>query len=979
MKVVLFCLIGLFSSPLWSQQYNFITYGVIDGLAQSQVTDICQDKLGDLWIGTQSGLSRYNSQTFVNYSIDDGLADNVISHIIISKENILWVVTPSGLSKFENGKFKSFFFSESIRINSIVEVDGLFLLASNYGIISFDGQIFSDKYKPVEPINRIRSLEMLYDSIVLVGTSDGMFELVNNQLKSFPLKGLNGINVMDAKVRDNELIIATRYAGIIAYNLKANLYTSYPVDGIPVTNLFVDAASIWASSNFGVVEIRNGKTNYYTEENGLSINSIKTVDKDMEGNLWIGTYGKGLLKFSGNAIVSYTTKEGLSSDIVMSISQFGDGSFGFGTYDKGFSRFTDRNTNQKFDSRSGLNHNSVWATYVDYNDFCWLGTSGGLECLKDGVPVLEKLTNQINQKIRSICQSSDSSLFLGGAEGLWMIKDDSLTFLESTVEFNIYKVEVSKVGVFLATWSGLYWQSHDSINEPFNKITIPEENINTLAIDHYNNIWVGSINGLYLVSPQLDVKLVELDKGNYQSKNIMGIIKDRQNRMWVSTTHGLFMVNGTNQFNGLSAFYQYTLSEGLVDLESNLNALFEDKEGFIWMGTSTALSKINPVLNPVLFSYNLPTLSITGVRLFKESFSYADYKVGELMGNGTPTALEFPYTKNHLTFDFIGINNKNPDKVFYTYRLLGAEEKWSPLTKENSASYSFIKPGTYEFQVKSANKNLEWTEPVIVKIVINSPFWQKWWFILIIGLALFSLGYYILQSRISGIKQKKDNERLVSESKLRNLEQQSLNASMNRHFIFNSLNSIQYFINSSDKKSANKYLSNFAQLIRKNLDSSTQHNFLVSLNEEIERINLYLSLEKMRFSEKFDFIVKVDEEIDSEMIQVPSMILQPFVENSIIHGVLPKQEKGLISIIIKEEGDFIIFEVLDDGVGIDSSLNTKDGFKGDHKSQGMEITANRIDLLRTINGDKLMIIGPFQINKDGKSVGTKVIIKLPLY
>ena len=94
------------------------------------------------------------------------------------------------------------------------------------------------------------------------------------------------------------------------------------------------------------------------------------------------------------------------------------------------------------------------------------------------------------------------------------------------------------------------------------------------------------------------------------------------------------------------------------------------------VGTSSALVRINPVLNPVLFSYNLPKLSITGLRLFKESFDYSRYVKGDLMLTGIPKAIELPYTKNHLTFDFIGVNNKNPDKVFYTYRLVGAEEKW---------------------------------------------------------------------------------------------------------------------------------------------------------------------------------------------------------------------------------------------------------------------------------------------------------------
>jgi sensor histidine kinase YesM len=201
---------------------------------------------------------------------------------------------------------------------------------------------------------------------------------------------------------------------------------------------------------------------------------------------------------------------------------------------------------------------------------------------------------------------------------------------------------------------------------------------------------------------------------------------------------------------------------------------------------------------------------------------------------------------------------------------------------------------------------------------------------------------------------------------------------MNRHFIFNSLNSIQYFINSSDKRSANKYLSSFAKLIRKNLDSSTANNFIVTLQEEVDRIELYLTLEKMRFQEKFDYELNVSSSIDAEGIEIPSMILQPFVENAIIHGVLPLEVKGHIFINIFEELGDIIFEVIDDGVGIDNTLNNKKAsIAGDHESKGMEITNRRIELLRKLTGENLLIIGPFQMNDEsGKTLGTKVIIKM---
>ena len=175
-----------------------------------------------------------------------------------------------------------------------------------------------------------------------------------------------------------------------------------------------------------------------------------------------------------------------------------------------------------------------------------------------------------------------------------------------------------------------------------------------------------------------------------------------------------------------------------------------------------------------------------------------------------------------------------------------------------------------------------------------------------------------------------------------------------------------------------EYETSFAKLIRQNLDSSTANNFVVTLQEEIDRIILYLTLEKMRFQEKFDYKITIESELDTERTEIPSMILQPYVENAIIHGVLPLEKKGNIEIKIYEEFGEVVFEVIDDGIGIENTLKTKkEATIGDHESKGMEITNRRIELLRKLTKDNLLLIGPFQLNNEaGECLGTKVIIKM---
>lgn len=975
MKNIFILFITIFCLSSYAQQYSFLRYGVKEGLAQSQVTDISQDNLGYLWIGTQSGLSKFNGNEFENFSIDDGLADNTIHKLLFdSITNTLWIATPEGLTEYKNNTFVSYYFDQKIKVNDLIIFKDSIFIASNQGVLTFK----NGNFKTYSSSHNIRQIGITKSDRLICATNIGLFYFDNSKLIQHTDSLINELNYSGVHINEDFLILSTHGMGIFKYNTQQKSIYNYPIKDSDWRGVSVYGDVVWGVSKYGLTQIENDSVvTYYSEHNGLPLNSIKTVYKDKENNIWVGTYGKGLLKYSGKSIMSYTIKDGLSSDIVMTISEGIFNEFTFGTYNKGITVLNKDNI-KTYTSATGLNYNSIWTIKHSKNGVAWIGSSRGVNVMENG-----KITtlSKINGKIRSIYISNNNIIYFGGKTGLWLKSNDTIVQILNDKKYDINKIICSKDKLFLATKNGLYWQYLNQLDHEFNQIETIEENCNSVAIDAYGNIWVGTINGLFIQSP--DNKLIEykLEESNFKSKNILGLIKDSKNNMWLSTANGVYQLASENPFNGQLQEFHFSDAEGVVDLESNLNAIFEDSEGKIWVGTSSALLRINPKLNSKLFSFSKPKLSIKSIKLFQEKFNYSNYSSSFDSLTLVPNQLTLPFNKNHLTFSFIGINLKNPLHVKYSYRLLGAEEDWSPLLNNTSATYSFISPGEYQFQLKATNNGIDWTEIKTIDIIISPPFWKTWWFISLLLIGLSALIYLVFQVRIKSIKQKKDNEQLKFKNRLRELEQQSLSASMNRHFIFNSLNSIQYFINSSDKLSANRYLSSFAKLIRKNLDSSTSDNFIVNLQEEIDRIKLYLTLEKMRFGKKFDYTINVDENIDIEMTHVPSMILQPFVENSIIHGVLPleKGNLGEIDINIKLELDSIIFEVIDNGVGIDNSLGLKDTFAGDHESKGMLITANRIELLRKINGKKLMIIGPFQVNDEkGKALGTKVIIKLPL-
>ncbi|MGR3810475.1 sensor histidine kinase [Jiulongibacter sp. NS-SX5] len=305
------------------------------------------------------------------------------------------------------------------------------------------------------------------------------------------------------------------------------------------------------------------------------------------------------------------------------------------------------------------------------------------------------------------------------------------------------------------------------------------------------------------------------------------------------------------------------------------------------------------------------------------------------------------------------------------YRILddSKEEKWSK-AKGDEIRFIGLKPGEHSFVYYTVNKKGELSKSNKIVFLIKKPWFRTWWF----WTACFFIFFAIFYFRERFLKQKHD-ELEIHLNKIAELELRTLQLQMNPHFIFNALNSIQSFVMANDTITANDYLSKFAHLIRLFLDSSRSR--YITITDEILLLRLYSEMEQLRFDNTFDYQIKVNDDIDLSF-EIPTMILQPFVENAINHGLRHKSSRGTLEICLRQNDDFIIAEVKDNGIGRKRAREIKRNSKKSHVSQGLQITAERIETYNRINAKPIRytIRDRFDISKT-EDVGTLVEIKFP--
>ena len=986
LRVLLSFYFGLTCYLTCAQQYSFIQYSRAQGLPQTQISSIVQDSRGYLWIGTVGGLSRFNGIEFSNSSKADGLLDNQVNCLFVDSADRIWVGNNGGISITDGNLTTGYNFQEELSKVSVrcllIKDENLYMGSRSDGLFYCSLSNIKDSIKEIKRIgdrsSKIRDL-MLYKGQLLVASDHGLRKLVGDSLVSFQ-EEFDKLNVSGIDHRDNDLWISTIQSGVFHYTGETITNYNEQNGGIRTNktrSVIIDNnGEPWVGTRTGLEHFKGTRFITFSTNNGLLNDNIKVVYEDLEGDIWIGSDGAGIFKFSGYRFIALTEKDGLASDLVMSFTEDSSGVW-VATYGGGISYYSG-NQIVNYEANEMLSNRLIWCSAKDKKGRVWFGTSKGLTINdKRGVHPFQLGKNIDNVRITSLIEHN-GKMFIGHRNGLAVYSDDSVYHFD--VEFKSVRAMHSTTdgSLLIGSSNGIFVYK----NNTFKKVEIEndQELYPTYSIAYLdsNNFWVGNPNGLFMIS---DGKAQKFQLGPSSGHNFVNfLLLENDNVLWAGTNHGLHEISVPSFYNHKDLIIRnYTPDDGTRSYETNLNAAFKSESGTLWFGTiNGALMFIRGNVEKESKAHN-PILNISEIQLSLDKTNWDNYCEGYTHNNHLPVNLSLPFQKNHLTFHFIGISHSFPKQVKYQTKLEGFDTQWNPVTQTRFITYSNLQSGQYDFKVRATINEKSWTKEQTFSFTINPPFWKTWWFMTLMALLGVAIIYLIYTIRSRTEEAKRTTESLIYKTRLMNLEQQSLNASMNRHFIFNALNSIQYYINRQDKLSANRYLSSFAKLIRKNLDSSNSADNLVLLTEELERLDLYISLEHMRFQNKFDYEITIDPSLDTDSVRVPAMFLQPYVENSIWHGVLPMKKPGKIEVNILKKNEEIKFTIEDNGIGINHSLELKQSRGISHDSRGMMITSSRINVLRKITKRNIQILGPFEMQDEhGKSIGTKVEIVFPL-
>ncbi len=963
MRLLVFMVFAAISTLGMAQDYSFITYSNGQGLPQSQVQCITQDDDGYLWVGTLGGLAKFNGKTFTTFSLEQGLFNNRVSCLQFIQKTI-WVGHEGGITQISNNKAQTYSLGDNNRtviVTDFIQYQGK-IVASTEGsglYILSNGHVSKITLKNPNA-SSCRDLEIIHGKLY-IGTRDGLYftdDLTNfNRVEAFRDRRISGI-----ALAQNKVFISTSFDGLFRTDMAFKKFDSIPIQA---TDLYIGALTsdrsnqIWLSSPEGVIRLSpQMKQLSLNETNGLPVQAINCTFQDNEGNIWFGSDGKGLVRFANQNLQIYSTKTGMPSDLILSGTRLKNGNYLFGSYDKGAFKMNQQGVCENIP----IPATTIWD--IEYfNGLAWFATDMGIFSWDFKSEPKRHISEHFSTTFR-VLKPLKNRLIVAGEESLGYIENNTLHHYPS-FRFNIIRdgnirdITFYYSNILVATSKGLYELNPAKKTQKLLKKF--KASIASIETDVDNRVWIGTENGLVIFD---GINFTDVSYSSKSGARFINFIHRVESNIFVGTNDGLYVFQ--NSENSQLLVKHIGTNNGLINLESNINSSIYEGGNF-WFGTSEGLAKLQLNLEDG-FSDFAPKLNIARVLV-----NYREINTSDIY-NG----LKLNYSKNNLIIDLDGISMEDPESVTFQYRLEGESDKWSPPTLNPTIILSNLDAGDYILQIRAISGTKKISDISSFAITITPPFWRTWWFYILVFVAIaFGIRYYF-RLQIKRERERNYKINLENKSRLLALEQQSLNASMNRHFIFNSLNSIQYFINTQDRVSANRYLTSFAKLIRKNLDSASEGDNVVTLHQELERLELYLSLEAMRFKDRFTYKIE-NRDIDLEQVTVPAMLLQPFVENSIIHGILPDEtKKGEIVVTIKALGDQLEICIDDNGIGIDYSLNKKAKFKGDHKSQGMEITSKRIDLIRQMWNKDYELIGPFQMTNPDRSIkGTRVLIKIP--
>jgi ligand-binding sensor domain-containing protein len=952
----MFCLAVVLNC--FSQDYSYINYDTRDGLAGSVVYDAIQDKEGFMWFATENGLSRFDGKTFKTFTTKDGLPDNEILKLFVDSRGRVWIMPfrPSVCYYFKgkiyNKENDSLLSKLSFR-NYVSEIaedkSGNLFVAEDreWHIIFKNGSVRTvDKindlpiYVVALGINRFHQAELFV--VVQVSTVSRSCRLVypiENKIESVKEDIQYAPDVSRTLITPDYVLIPGEMGSVLSFYKDSD--EIIPV-GIPSNTVSVNQITggrIILNTTSGVRFI-DTQTKTISEPMFTDF-SVTSSYQDKEDNFWLTTAGSGVTMVPSFQFKNFYFSTNKKLGEITAVYQFGDTVYAAGW------------------------GNRVWK--VNINNF------------KTG----QSFADFHNGKIVSIVRLNNKLVLTSSFYG----RHSNIANNTFSRRLSIKSITMGKSGVLRAT------HANALLSRPSGAEDIIWEGRTTCAIERDSGFYLGTLTGLVFKS--YAGQTVDLGKTFPElASRIVNLGVSGNGILWV-TTKGDGIIG---YFHG-KPLYHFTQADGLTS--DNCNSLFIDRN-VVWLGTEKGLNRIDisrkKMITRFSMSDGLPSNTINaitasgnkvfvgtpkGLTYFEvdkiSQTSTCDFQLtGIYVGNKywsyDSTNFSLPHERNDVSFEFSGISFKSAGEINYKYRLLGLQPEWRTTT-QNQLSFPSLSSGKYTLELVAINKYGVQSKMKQVSFVIEKLLWEKTWFRIGIALLLAAVVWSFISVRVKGIRRKEKDKTAINK-RINELEQTALRSQMNPHFIFNCLNSIQQYVAERDITGANNFITDFSRLIRMTLDLSTHP--LISLADEVEYISTYLRVEKTRLEGVFDYSVHIDKSLDPSEVQMPPLLLQPYLENSIRHGIRYRTEgDGLIQINITKKNDGVLIQIQDNGIGRQASKKYKSEHHIQYQSRGMTINEDRIKILNKTAERRIELTVTDLYNSKEEAEGTRVDVYLP--
>jgi ligand-binding sensor domain-containing protein len=1009
--LVYFC---CFVQLSWAQVLggNFQSFTDRQGLSDKRIFSIAQDRMGFLWVGTANGLNRYDGYTFRQFFPKKGdstsLPGSMINRLLVDSHSDLWVATDQGICRLQR---KGYFFQ---RFNTVQPKGD----ARDASILDFfpapDGNLWmitrAQNLLILNPVSRqIKKIDLPLpnepfasdlqryqatnafdvwintDGVVWIGGRNGFYrsDLQTKDFEYYPMPEVDNVGVQYIRQTEPGYVwVMVWQKGIYRYDLQNRTYKKIEnPQGLPFSNLWLEKnGDLSLGSGFGLTRLNIAKEQrsdlpWPTDfRSGISVTALC---RDRGGILWIGTE-TGLIKNDPH----------LQGFELVKMPQ-----------------------PQKNLYRNDLD--DLWAA-PDGQFILLSGVQNRILCLNNQGQVLRSKTLNGPLKPTRYLQDRQKRCWIACQDVLMAFNPNTL---DHQLMARISEANPSNTSVGLAQdQSGRIWwaTSHDGLwsfepktrklkpHQP-NKVSKVARILRMLLDEKGQYLWLSTDGeGFWELDIKRNTWQQYTDRVCDGLSSCRGLIQDLNGQVWISSLAGLLQYSPQTKHCRVALSRETGLPLNLLD------GGIRGPKGELWWGMNDRLLQLDPTTlrfkiyderhaaSHTPFGYLQFAKSADGKELYACAYGgFVRWRPLNLSNNKIPpqvvntrllltnkvvypttdsvTKLGIRPAENSFTLEMAALNFTLPEENQYQWKLQGFDEQWSKAGKDRFIRYTFLPPGRYQLFVRAANNDGLWQKKAqVFQVFIQAAWWQTVWFRTLILTLILGLAYGIYRWRL---KQVRERERLELDFKRRldEVEMSALRAQMNPHFIFNCLNSINSFILRNQPIEASAYLSKFSRLIRLVLDNSKSE--VISLEKELETLELYIGMEAHRFEGRFKYQIMVDETLDPGSIDIPPMLIQPYIENAIWHGLLHRKgNDGLLTLTLKKQNELMEIRIRDNGIGRKAAQELKSKSATERKSHGMALTAERLQILRERFGHDIKVDIQDLLDENNSPLGTEVLL-----